>query len=219
MPRDPLRVLVVTLVLHTTGSVFAQVPRNPPPNQPRPKAETAGQSAGPSAATSGRFLEIPGLAPLRMESVNREIGLTPEQKRKLKAISDGLAASFQQFRELPQEEQQAREKNLSGQFRDAQRRAKAILTPRQLQAVEKIAFQLSAAGALTDPRLQEKLGLSLEQQRRLTTVYEQAGEKMQQLQRETATQVMQLLDDEQSAALKKQLDTPLRQIDTQQQRR
>ena len=72
--------------------------------------------------------------------------------------------------------------------------------------MEKIAFQLSAAGALSDPGLQEKLGLSPEQRRRLTAVYEQAGEKMQQLQRDTAAQVMQLLDEEQAAELKKQLD-------------
>ena len=54
--------------------------------------------------------------------------------------------------------------------------------------------------------MQEKLGLSPEQRQRLTAVYEQAGEKMQQLQRETATQVMQLLDEEQATELKKQLE-------------
>ena len=54
--------------------------------------------------------------------------------------------------------------------------------------------------------MQEKLGLSPEQRQRLNAVYEQAGEKMQQLQRDTATQVMQLLDEEQAAELKKQID-------------
>ena len=54
--------------------------------------------------------------------------------------------------------------------------------------------------------MQEKLGLRPEQRQSLTAIYEQAGEKMQQLQRDTAAQVVQLLDDEQAAELKKQMD-------------
>src|SRR5208337_3698910 len=92
--------------------------------------------------------------------------------------------------------------------RAAQHKAEAILTPRQLQIVEKIAFQLSAGAALADPALQEKVGLSAEQRRRLNALYEQAGEKMQQLQRDTAAQAVQLLDDEQAAELKKQINPP-----------
>ena len=99
--------------------------------------------------------------PLSMEGVQREIGLTPEQKQQLKAVSDGYVASMQQlgksFRELSPEEQQKRAKDISDQAaqfaRNAQRKAEAILTPQQLQVVEKIAFQLSAAGALSDPGL------------------------------------------------------------------
>ena len=90
--------------------------------------------------------------------------------------------------------------------RNAQRKAETILTPPQLRVVEKIAFQLSAAAALANPALQDKLDLSPEQRRRLTAIYEQAGEKMQQLQRDTAVQVMQLLDADQTAELKNQLD-------------
>jgi len=208
MSRLCFRALVVTFVLGMAGSASAQVPRNPPPNRPGPKQGSAGN------APAGKFLTIPGLMPLSMEGVQREIGLTPEQKQQLKAVSDGYVASMQQlgksFRELSPEEQQKKGKETSDQVarfsRSAQRKAEAILAPQQLQVVEKIAFQLSAAAALPDPALQEKLGLNSEQRQRLTAVYEQAGEKMQKLQRETAVQVMQLLDDEQTAALKKELD-------------
>ena len=206
MSRYWLRALGVIFVLGTVGNALAQIPRNPPPSRP-------GAAPG-AAAPSSRFLAIPGLAPLGMEGVQREIGLTAEQKQQLKAVSDGLAAAFQRldrsFQELSPEEQRNPPKSFSdsaGQLaRNARRKAEAILTARQLQVVEKIAFQLSAASALSDPALQEKLGLSDEQRQRLTAVYEKAGEKMQQLQRETATQVMQLLDEEQSTELKKQLE-------------
>jgi hypothetical protein len=150
-----------------------------------------------------------------MESVQREVGLTPEQRQQLKAVSDGLATSMQQlnksFSAFSPEEQQTRSKDINEQasqlVRGAQRKAEAILTPQQLQAIQKIAFQLSAAGALSNPELQAKLDLSADQRQRLATIYEQAGEKMQQLQRDTATKVIQLLDEEQAAELKKQLES------------
>ena len=68
--------------------------------------------------------------------------------------------------------------------------------------MKKIAFELSATFALADPKTQEKIGLSAEQRQRLNEVFEQAGEKMQQLQRETSQRTLQLLDEEQAAALK-----------------
>jgi Spy/CpxP family protein refolding chaperone len=202
--------LAVGLVFGAAGSAVAQVSRNSPPNPPGP----AGNAAEPAAASSGKFLAIPGFAPLSMEAVQREIGLTFEQKRQLKTVSDGLAASIQRlrksFNEFSAEERQARAKDLNDQVaqlaRNAQRKAEAILTPQQLRVVEKIAFQLSAAAALANPALQDKLDLSPEQRRRLAAIYEQAGEKMQQLQRDTAAQVVQLLDRDQAAELRSQLD-------------
>ena len=214
MSRYWLRGLVVAFVLGTTASALAQVPRNPPPN--RPGQGTADSTAGPSAAFSHKFLTIPGLMPLSMEGVQREIGLTPEQKQQLKAVSEAYVASMRQFgksfQDLSPEEQQTQGKDISDQAaqvaRSTQRKAAAILTPSQLQVVEKIAFQLSAAAVLSQPSMQAKLDLSPEQRRRLDAVYEQAGEKMQQLQRDTAAQVIQLLDAEQAAELKKQIETP-----------
>ncbi len=207
MSRYWLPRLSVLCVLGTLGSALAQVPRNPPPNR-------AGAGSG-APAVSSKFLMIPGLTPLSMEGVQHDIGLAPEQKQQLKAVSDGFATSLQKldksYAELSAEEQQSRGKSFSDQAsqlaHNARRKAEAILTPRQLQTIEKIAFQLSAAGALSDPALQAKIGLSAEQRQRLTVVYEKAGEKMQQLQRDTATQVMQLLDAEQAAELKKQIES------------
>jgi Spy/CpxP family protein refolding chaperone len=149
-----------------------------------------------------------------METVQREIGLTPEQKQHLKAVSDTYGSSMAQlgksFRELSPEEQQRQGKDIGEQAaqlaRNAQRKTEAILTPQQLQAVEKIGFQLSAAAALADPGLQDKLNLSPQQRQRLTTIYEQAAEKVQQLQRDTATQVIELLNATQTAELKKQIN-------------
>jgi Spy/CpxP family protein refolding chaperone len=209
-----LRSLLGAFVLGMAVTALAQVPRNPPPYRSASRLGSANDAAESPAPSSPKFLSIPGLVPLSMEGVLRDIGLTPEQKRQLKAVSEGYAASMQQlgksFREFSPEEQRERAKDIHDQVaqfaRNARRKAEAILTPQQLHAVEKIAFQLSAAAALSDPGLQKKLGLNSEQRQRLNGVYEQAGEKMQQLQRDTAAQVMRLLNEEQTAELKKQID-------------
>ncbi len=149
-----------------------------------------------------------------MTSVQREIGLTAEQKQQLKAVSEAYVASEQQlsktFNELATEEKQKQGKDFNDRamqvVRDAQSKAEAILTPPQLQTVKKIAFELAVTGVLANPAAQDKIGLSAEQRQRLSQIFEQSNEKLQQLQRDTAQQTMQVLNEEQSASLKQQLE-------------
>ncbi len=201
MLRKPCRSIAVAVALGAAGAALAQPPGGPVSSSP-------GAAAAPSGA--GKFPAIPGLFPLSMSGVQREIGLNGDQRQQLKAISDRYAATLQQlgaaFEKLGPQEKQERGKDVNEQAaqaaRNAQRKAESVLTPQQLQAVKKIAFELSATFALADPKTQEKIGLSAEQRQRLNEVFEQAGEKMQQLQRETSQRTLQLLDEEQAAALK-----------------
>ncbi len=107
MSRHWLCALAITSILGTTGSVFAQPPRNP--------AGPAAQPASPS-----KFLAIPGLAPLSMESVQRDLRLTPDQKQKLRAVSDAYAAQVQQldksYRGFSPEEQKTRAETSATSF-------------------------------------------------------------------------------------------------------
>jgi Spy/CpxP family protein refolding chaperone len=205
MLRKLLCTLTVATALGIAGSAMAQSSHYPSSNR-----------AGPTA--SGKFLAIPGLYPLSMPNVQREIGLTAEQKQQLKSISDGYTASMQRldktFEQLEPEEKQKQAKDFgemaSQSARNAQRRAEGVLDVQQLQAVRKIAFELSATRALADPNVQEKIGLSPAQREHLNQLFERAGEKMQELQRETAQQAAELLDEDQAAELKKQVDSPQR---------
>jgi hypothetical protein len=210
-------ILVVTLALGIAGSALGQPPRNPPPVRP-----SAGGPAGASTAPppgAGKYLVIPGLFPLSMTGVQREIGLTPDQKQQLKALSDRYMMTVQQlgktFESLEDQEKQRQGKDFSDRAsqaaRDAEKKAATILTPQQIQAVKKIAFELSATGMLADPNAQKKIGLSPDQQQRLAQIFEQTSEQMQKLQRETAQQAMQVLDDDQAAALKQQMDAQRKQ--------
>jgi len=204
-------VMAVISGLSIAGDGMAQPPRNPPPTRPAPASANPASSA---AASSPRSVPIPGLLPLSMMSVQREIGLTAEQKQQLKAVSEAYVASEQQlsktFNELATEEKQKQGKDFNDRamqvVRDAQSKAEAILTPPQLQTVKKIAFELAVTGVLANPAAQEKIGLSAEQRQRLSQIFEQSNEKLQQLQRDTAQQTMQVLNEEQTASLKQQLE-------------
>jgi hypothetical protein len=202
MSRYRLHALVVALLVVAVENAVAQPPRNPPPK---------GMGA---PASSGKFIMIPGLVALSMESVHREIGLTADQKQQLKAVSDGFAASSHRlddtFSELSQEDQQKQRREFSNRSaqaaRAAQHKAESILSPQQLKTVQKLSFEFSATRALANPDIQEKLGLTPDQRRRLSSVYDKSGERIQQIERETAAQVMQLLDNDQANELKKMVE-------------
>ena len=204
----------VTSAMLVSGIAAAQPPRNPPPGRPPAGGAVAAPQPG-----AGKYLAIPGLFPLSMSGVQREIGMTPDQRQQLKAVSDGYMAAVQRlgktFDQLDAAEKPKQGKSFADQAAQAaqaaQRKAEAILNPQQLQTVKKIAFELSATSALADPNLQKSIGLNAEQQQRLARVFDQAAEKMQQLQRDTAQQAMQILDEEQAAALRQQMETQKRQ--------
>ena len=199
----------VAFAMLLSGVATAQPPRNPPPG--RPPTGTFVASPQPGA---GKYLAIPGLFPLSMSGVQREIGMTPDQRQQLKAVSDSYMAVVQQLGKMFDQLDAAEKPKQGKAFADksaqaaqaAQRKAETILNPQQLQTVKKIAFELSATGALADPNMQKSIGLNDEQQQRLAAVYEKAAEKMQQLQRETSQQAMQVLDEEQAAALRQQME-------------
>ena len=161
-----------------------------------------------------KYLMIPGLMPLSMEGVQQEIGLSGEQKQQLKAISNGYQMAVQKavapLREMSEEEQKKAAVEVREQVgqmaRSTQRKAEAVLSPQQLHAVQTIAFKLSAGQALTNPAAHEKLGLTPEQKQMLMAVYEKANEKMQKLQRESAEQILQLLNEEQVAKLHQMME-------------
>lgn len=154
-----LTVLVTTAML-LSGVAAAQPPRNPPPSRPPaggPAATDKGflSTGRPSMSGPAKYVAIPGLFPLSMSGVQREIALTPDQRQQLKAVSDGYMATVQRlgktFDQLDPAEKPKQGKGFADQAAQAaqaaQRKAEAILNPEQLQTVKKIAFELSATGA------------------------------------------------------------------------
>jgi Spy/CpxP family protein refolding chaperone len=188
-------------------------PLGPPPAKSAAKA-AAGKAGEPAAPAD--YLLVPGFWSLGLKGVQKEIALTAEQKTKLKEISDGYRAFLRQhlgpIQSLPPQEQQkklAEVREEAGQVIQATRKkAAAVLTQRQAETVRKIDLELRAAGYLGDPSLQEHLGLTETQRRRLQQVLEESHEKVQQLQREIGGRMLEILTPEQVQEFTQRIENP-----------
>lgn len=94
----PLAFLMITLGMTAREFMAAQdnLPKNPPA---RPGA---GRTAMPN-----KYLVLPGLEPLSLESVQQEVGLTADQKQQLKKLSDAFMAEMSVQQANMQREMQA----------------------------------------------------------------------------------------------------------------
>lgn len=61
---------------------------------------------------------------------------------------------------------------------------------------------------LANPQVQQQIGMSDAQKQQLERIYDQMRETIEQLQRDTAGKVLNLLTPEQQAALRKQAAAP-----------
>jgi hypothetical protein len=194
-----------------------------PPSNPPLRAQPGKPAAGMPAAgmPTDKYLLIPGYWALNMDAVQEELRLTGEQRQQLKAISAKHQAAMQAFQaqtqkglaqlpELSPEQQQKRMGEVQRQAdqlaRSARKQAEAALDPQQLRTLKKISFRLWAGSTLTNPAAQEQLGLSPQQRQRLAAVFDKATQKMEQLQRETAEQALDILSGEQELRLHEQMD-------------
>ncbi|MGD0900209.1 MAG: hypothetical protein ABR915_20435 [Thermoguttaceae bacterium] len=203
------------LAMAIAGARLAGAQDNPPPRSPAVKPSPKlplGTTTTWSPPTD--YLMVPGFWSLGLKSVQKEVGLTAEQKAKLKEISDAYQSavrrSFGQLENLPPQEQEkklAEVREEAGQMiQSTRKKAAAVLTPGQAAAVRKIDFQLRAASYLAAPNFQDELGLTDDQRLRLRQIFDESQEKVQQVQRETGTRALDVLTPQQAEQFLEQLE-------------
>jgi|GEM_PF-7067926 len=187
--------------------------KNKADSKPAPK--TPGAVGGGWGAP---WYGLPGFAALASASVQKELGLSEEQKHQLKHIADQYRKETQEawrqewekIRHLSPAEQQkhwaAQRDHLArrGKERVAAFRKKmeAVLTPQQLHQLREINFRNRAAAILNNPGTLERLKATPDQKERLRKLREELQEKIYQLQRQTFDESFQLLSPEQQQELR-----------------
>jgi Spy/CpxP family protein refolding chaperone len=200
---------------------FADSPETPPAAAPAAKPAPRLPPGKPNAWTPpADVLIVPGFWSLGMRSVQRDIGLTAEQKAKLTEMSDAymlaVHRSFDQFQDLPPQEQQQKAAGFHEQvgrlMQATRRKAAAILTPQQAAAVRMIDLQLQATD-LANRGSQDQLQLTDDQRERLRRIFDESQEKikqledkMQQVHRETGARALEVLAPAQVEQLRQQLE-------------
>jgi len=190
---------------------------------PAVAAEGQAGARGGEAAYSPQHLMVPGYWILGQEDVQKEIGLTDEQKEKLQAIGKNYYEQMRQgyqrysavkWQELSDEQRKQKIEEMRKKAAEAQKKrqktmeaftkqVEGVLTKEQLAAVKEIEFQRRAGYMLRNPRVLEAIGANEKQQARLEKNRKRLSDKMRELQRKAADKALDVLTPEQMEKLRK----------------
>ncbi len=205
------RVLGFAGLVLTAVAVLGAGAAGEEPN-PRPAAPMAARPAG------GYYYAVPGYWMLQMENVQKEIGLTPEQKEKLLEIArkaaeqmkNEPATDWAKFRDLTPEEQRKVQKEVADRYaqraEESKKQIEQVLTPKQIEQIKDMEFRQRAASMLYMPQVLQQIGLTDEQKQQLQKIREETQIKMTQLQRESQDRTLGVLTPEQAKKLREQSD-------------
>ena len=122
--------------------------------------------------------------------VQNDLGVTDEQKVKLKAFDDELRKAAQQIHaaELPNTQRMAaweRNKFLAEQAKGLNEKflptLKTILTPEQCERLQQIGYQVQRADIYSEPRVVQVLGLSEKQREKIAAINSDYSRKVREL--------------------------------------
>ncbi len=162
------------------------------------------------------FPALPGFYMLRMESVQKELELTPEQIEKLKELGkkyyEDVRADqevWKNWQQMSQEERSAkaaeqREKYVK-RTEDLRQRVEKVLLAHQVKALKEINLRAAGPFALTNPRTLENLGVSDEQKQKLQDIRQKMFEELQEVQKKAFQEALEVLSPEQREKLKEQV--------------
>ncbi len=162
------------------------------------------------------FPALPGFYMLRMENVQKELELAPEQIEKLKTLGreyyDDLRAdreAWKDWQQMTPEERSAKAAEQREKYRkrtDTLRdQVEEVLLPGQLESLREISFRAAGPGALANPRTLEELGVTEEQRGQLDQIRQEMFEQLQEIQKKAFARSLEVLTPEQREKLRERV--------------
>jgi hypothetical protein len=207
------KLMVAALVVGAMPLAYFASAQQPAPRAP--KAPPASQSpAGPRGSAIQQaepaFPNVPSYYLLGMEQIQQELKLDQKQKDQIEQLSQNYTQQSQQelqaLRETAPEERQ--QKLGEAQRRAAQRvetlrqKLEGVLTEKQLDELNQIAFRMAVPTALNNPQILDQLQVSEKQKEGLQKVRERTQEKLWGLEQDMAKESLQVLTPEQLKMLR-----------------
>jgi len=133
----------------------------------------------------GRFGRGGGAAGLlRQESVQKEIKITDDQKKKIDTAFAELTKMMQELRDLPREERREAFQKIGELSQKAGKTAMSSLNKEQKKRLDQLMLQRSGARALQQEAVQKKLGFTRKQTRKMKSLIETQRDEQREMFRE-----------------------------------
>jgi hypothetical protein len=175
------------------------------------------------AQPGGGFMQSPGVL-LRQESVQKELKLSEEQKKKAEELGEQMREKFQEAFGLEGEERAKKMRELTAENNKA---VAGILKPEQLKRLKQISYQLRGSTAFTDPEVAKALRLTDEQKKDIQKINqdsfaqmreffqggppdEEGRKKIAEIRKEASVKAVKVLTDKQRATWKDLQGKPFR---------
>ncbi len=152
---------------------------------------------------------------MRSEQIQKELEIVDDQLKELEAIGEDMRESFQGFRDMSQEDRDAKMRDINKQFEE---RLNEVLLPHQQKRLKQISAQFSSrgpngfAGSLTEGNLADELKITDEQKAKLKTVGEEAradmDAKTKKIRAEMEEKILAVLTEEQRKQYKEMVGEP-----------
>jgi hypothetical protein len=157
-------------------------------------AKTSAPAKQPVKAAAIEYFYAPGYWSLAGKDVREEIGLTTDQVKKLKEISQQYYEALKKPKPQPNwakmsaEERKKKYQEMAAeskkQLEEGRKKVEAVLTPAQLKKLEIIELRTYAPSLLFYGKAQDPLGLSEKQKQQLKKNQEDTQKKISDLYRE-----------------------------------
>jgi len=158
------------------------------------------------------LLPLPGFYMLRMENVQKELNLTPEQLAQLtelsKTYSEQVRADqelWKDWQKMSPEERSAKaaeqRQRYAQRVQDVRQQVEKILQPPQIKTLQQIVLRTQGWWVLYQPQIQESLGLTPEQKQLLGEIRQNMFEEIQEVQRKAFEKAYAVLQKEQQEKL------------------
>jgi hypothetical protein len=159
-------------------------------------------------------IALPGYPLLQMENVQKELGLTPEQKKALKGIAkkhaDAMkkepAFDWAKFQGMKPEEQLKARKEIGDRYvkraEETKKQIEEVLTAKQVEQLKDMESRQRAASMLYMPQVLQQIEVTDEQKQQMQKIREKTQSRMVRLQHESQEKILGVLTPEQTKKLK-----------------
>jgi len=165
-----------------------------------------------------RMPALPGYYMLRMEHVQKELELVPEQLEKLQALGKQYTeqmradqAAWGNWRDMTPEERTAKAAEMREKYKqradELRQEIEKVLLPNQLEALREINFRAVGPSALASPATLRDLEVTDQQKEQLQKIRQEMIEQYQELQKKAFQNSLKVLSPEQQKKLRERIRT------------